>query len=92
MGSHGNCRFDLILPIVQVHVSDVVLWRMGVWVVLVLPILDLEHGGQSLLTEGDLVASRAADDEPLVQVELVCVDNRAHDLCQGKGGWMASMD
>jgi hypothetical protein len=66
MGSAGNCRLYLLLPIVEVHVSDVVLWRVDVRVILVFPVLDLEDGGQSLLTEGNLITSGAADDHPLV--------------------------
>ena len=92
MGSDGNCRSYLLLPIVEVHVSDVVLWRMDVRVVLVFPVFDLQDCGQSLLTEGNLVTSRAAGDHPLVQVELVCVDCFAHDLGQGDRGWMSAMD
>jgi hypothetical protein len=82
LGGNGDCGFDLLLPIVEVHVSDIVLWRMHVWVVLIFPVFDLENGGNSLLTEGDLVPSRTADDHSWVQVELVGIDGCAHDLGQ----------
>jgi len=43
------------LPIVEVHVGDGVLWGMNVWIILVFTVFDLEGGGQSHLTEGNLV-------------------------------------
>jgi hypothetical protein len=68
MGCDSNCRFYLLYPIVEVHVSDVILRRMNVWVVLVFPVFNLEDCRESLLTEGNLITSRTADNHPLVQV------------------------
>lgn len=84
VGSDGNCRLYLLLPIIKVHISDVVPRGMGIWVLIVTPmILNLQDGCQSLRTEGYLVPSRAARDQLLVQVELISVDDLTHLLCQG---------
>jgi len=68
MGCDSNCLFYLLYPIFEVHVSDVILRRMNVWVVLVFPVFNLEDCRESLLTEGNLITSRTADNHPLVQV------------------------
>jgi len=91
MGRDSGRCFHVLQPVVEIHMSNTVLRGVGVRVVLVFPILDLEDGGKSLLTEGDLVPSRTAHDHPLVQVELVGVDGCAHDLRQGLRRWMLAM-
>jgi hypothetical protein len=79
----GHGSLDLFFPIVDIHLSYSVLWRMVVWIVLIFPVLDLQDGGDSLLTEGYLIPSGTADDRPLVQIKPVGVDGIAYHLSQG---------
>lgn len=43
---------------------NLVLWGMHVWIAFTVVTLDLEGSWYSLLTEGNLIASAAANDEP----------------------------
>lgn len=82
MGRDRYRCLHLLQPIVEIHVSNSVLWRVVVWIAFALVTLDLQTGWYSLLTEGNLISSATADDELRRQVKLVCPDGLAHHLCQ----------
>lgn len=87
--SGGSYRcFHLLFPVVQIHMSNGIFWGVVIWIEFTLPVLNLEDSWYSLPTEGNLISSRAADDNPLVQVKLKSVYCLAHHLGQRDSGWM----
>jgi hypothetical protein len=46
-------------------------------------ILNLHNGRDSLLTEGDLVSSRATSNNPRSQVDLIYLNDLVEFLCRG---------
>jgi hypothetical protein len=87
-----RCRcFHLLQPIVEIHVGNTILQRVVVWIAFAFVILDLEAGGDSLLTEGDLIPSATADHEPGRQVKLISPDGFAHHLSHRHGRRMPTV-
>ena len=79
--SSDSCRcLDLFDPVVEIHVGNTVLCRVVVRIAFAFVILDLEGGWYSLLTEGNLISSATADNEPGRQVKLISPDCFAHHL------------
>ena len=68
MSSDSCCCLDLFYPVVEIHVGNTILWRVEVWIKFTFVIFDLEGGWKSLLTEGKLIASAAANKEAWFQV------------------------
>ncbi len=76
-----HCGFDLLEPVIEIHVVNRILRRMVIRVELAFfIILDLQPSGQTLLTEGGFVPSVTACDEHRLQVEPVSKDCFAHHL------------
>jgi hypothetical protein len=62
--SNGNCRFDLLKPVVNIHMVDRILRGMVIGVLFTLVIVfDLKDGCDALLTEGSLISSRTSFDK-----------------------------
>lgn len=80
MGGGSHRRLDLLFPVGQIHMRNIILWRMNIRVILVFPVLNLQDGCKSLLTEGDLIPSGTAGYDVWVQVKLIGVNGCAHDL------------
>jgi hypothetical protein len=59
---------------------NIVLSGMHVWITFTFITLDLEGSRYSLLTEGDLIASSATNDESGCQVKSISADCIAHHL------------
>jgi len=90
-GSDSSRCLHLFQPVAEIHVSDIVLRRVDVWIVLVIVTFDLQCGCYSLLTEGDLITSATADNERGDQVKLIGPDCFAHHLSQGQRWRMTSV-
>jgi hypothetical protein len=61
MSGYGNGGFDLLQPIVGVHVCDTIQRCVFERIAFGIIILDLQCSGYALLTEGQLIASATTD-------------------------------
>jgi hypothetical protein len=80
MSSDGYGCLHLLKPVVEIHMGNIILCRVIVWITFDIIILDLEPCGYTLLTEGDFIPSATADNKTRRQVELICKDNFVHHL------------
>lgn len=73
--------FHLLSPVIEIHKGNAVLRRVIFWISFALVvILDLLGGWNSLLTEGQLIASATAGGDFGSQTKLISLDNLAHHL------------
>ena len=76
----GGGQFHLFQPVGEIHISDGILRRVIVRVLLAFVALDLQNGWNSLRTEGDFIPSAAAKDETWRKINLVVRNGLAHHL------------
>lgn len=91
MSNGGYGRLYLLLPVVEIHVSNGVFGRMVIRVAFIPKVFNLQDGRNSLRTEGPLVPSGTARDHLLVQVELISIDGLTHHLSQGNSWRVIAM-
>jgi hypothetical protein len=81
MSRNNNCGLYLLEQISGIYKSDVILWRMIVWITIIslaFIILNLYNGRYTLLTEGAFIPSVTAFNDTRLQVEWI----RSEDLAQ----------
>jgi hypothetical protein len=87
-----RCRgLHLLQPVTEVDVGYGILCCVVVGIAFGFVILDLQACRYSLLTEGNLVPSATADNEPGRQVKLISPDCLAHHLSHSHGWRMATV-
>jgi hypothetical protein len=78
VGSKSCCCLDLLYQVIRIYIFNTILYRMVVWITIFIHsfvILNLDSGGNSLLTEGAFIPSVTPCDDTRLQVKAISMDN-----------------